>query len=197
MVLEKEFRADLYYRLKIGYLYLPPLRERLCDIDGLVSYFIKMETAADIKISKKVTDEFMKYKWLGNVRELESTIKYMIAVRTGNVLEMSDLPDRKFFEETIKVTSLYCEKNEEDYNISSESIKILNCIYKMQSQNVAAGREKISSNLKECGYNLTSSQVRTRLCNLESQGYITKSRGRQGTVLTDMGISVIKNINFK
>jgi transcriptional regulator with PAS, ATPase and Fis domain len=197
MVLEKEFRADLYYRLKIGYLYLPPLRERLCDIDGLVSYFIKMETAADIKISKKVTEEFMKYKWLGNVRELESTIKYMIAVRTENVLEMSDLPDRKFFEETIKVTSVYCDKNEENYNISSESIKILNCIYNMQSQNIAAGREKISSNLKECGYNLTSSQVRTRLCNLENQGYITKSRGRQGTVLTDMGISVVKNINFK
>lgn len=196
MVFEKEFRADLYYRLKIGYLYLPPLRERLCDINELVSYFIKMETAADIKISKKVTDEFMTYKWLGNVRELESTIKYMIAVRTGNVLDIKDLPDRKFFEERINYYEYY-DKNTENFNLSSESMKILNCIYNLQSQKIAAGREKISTDLKELGCSLTSSQVRTRLCNLENQGYITKNRGRQGTVLTDMGINAVKNINFK
>lgn len=196
MVLEKQFRADLYYRLKIGYLYLPTLRERLCDICELTSYFIRMETAANIKISNKVIDEFMKYKWLGNVRELESTIKYMIAVRTGNVLTVSDLPDRKFFEEPIKNIPEYFFEDDEFCNLNNESIRILKCIEILQKQNIAAGREKISYYLEESGCKLTSSQVRTRLNNLEKQGYIIKNRGRQGTILTDLGFKIIKKINI-
>lgn len=192
MVLEKQFRADLYYRLKIGYLYLPTLRERLSDIKELVNYFINIGTTADVDISQKVLDEFMKYKWLGNVRELESTIQYMMAVRSGNILTLSDLPDKKFFEETI-TTNDYCETNN-FYNINNESLCILKCIEELQNQNIAAGREKISEKLKESGYIVTISQVRTRLDALEKQGYITKKRGRQGTQLTDSGANIIKSV---
>lgn len=194
MVLEKQFRADLYYRLKIGYLYLPPLRERLTDIKELVTYFIKIGTTADVKVSQKVFDEFMKYKWLGNVRELESTIQYMLAVRIGSTLSISDLPDRNFFEESLIKTNDYFEIKELN-NLSFESIKILNCIFELQSQNLAAGREKISYKLKEAGLEMTSSQVRARLDILEKQGYITKKRGRQGTLLTDFGVKFLKSMD--
>lgn len=191
MVLEKQFRADLYYRLKIGYLYLPTLRERLGDINELVNYFINIGTTADVKVSQKVLDEFIKYKWFGNVRELESTIQYMMAVRAGNILTLSDLPDKKFFEET-NITNY--GKTNDFCNSNSELICILKCIEELQSQNIAAGREKISEKLKESGYIVTSSQVRTRLDILERQGYITKKRGRQGTRITDSGAKVLKGM---
>lgn len=192
MVSEKLFRADLYYRLKIGYLNLPTLRERLSDINELVDYFIEKGTTADVKVSQKVLDEFMTYKWLGNVRELESTIQYMLAVRTGNYLTLSDLPDTRFFEEGIKQTDDI--KKDDFLHISNESILILQCINELQNQNIAAGREKIAEKLKESGYEITSSRVRTRLDLLESQGYIEKRRGRQGTQLTALGAKVLVNI---
>lgn len=178
MVLEKQFRADLYYRLKIGYLSIPTLKERLSDINELVYYFINISTTAEVKVSQEVLDKFMKYKWLGNVRELESTIQYMLAVRTGNILTLSDLPGTKFFEETIETieTTDYCENDA--YHLSRELISILRCIKELQNQDIVVGRQKITDKLKESGYEITSSQVRTRLDNLEKRGYVTKKRGR-------------------
>lgn len=189
MVLEKQFRADLYYRLKIGYLHIPPLRERIRDIKELVTYFIKIGTTADVIVSQAVIEEFMKYKWLGNIRELESTIQYMLAVRNGNVLTVSELPDRNFFEEELNEAN--CYEISDSNNLSGALISILKCIKELQDNNVAAGREKISDMLKEYGYSLTSSQVRTRLDVLEKQGYLFKKRGRQGTVLTESGLKYV------
>lgn len=192
MVIEKKFRSDLYYRLKIGYLYIPPLRARIMDIEELAAYFIKISTAADIKVSQKVIDEFMKYKWFGNVRELENTIQYMLAVRNGNTLAISDLPDRNFFEKV-----LVEENNSETNNgekLNDDLVSILKCIKELQDNNMAAGREKISYRLKEYGCSMTSSQVRTRLDTLENKGYLIKKRGKQGTVLTDLGLRYIKSI---
>ncbi len=190
MVLEKQFRADLYYRLKIGYLYIPPLRERISDVRELAAYFIKIGTTADVRISQTVIEEFMKYKWLGNIRELESTIQYMMAVRNGNVLAVSDLPDRNFFEEALNEAEYY-ETNDSNV-LNGELVCILKCIKELQDNNVAAGREKISDMLEGYGYGLTSSQVRKRLDILEDQGYLFKKRGRQGTVLTEAGLRYLK-----
>lgn len=190
MVLEKQFRADLYYRLKIGYLYIPPLRERISDVRELAAYFIKIGTTADVRVSQTVIEEFMKYKWLGNIRELESTIQYMMAVRNGNVLAVSDLPDRNFFEEALNEAEYY-ETNDSNV-LNGELVCILKCIKELQDNNVAAGREKISDMLEGYGYGLTSSQVRKRLDILEDQGYLFKKRGRQGTVLTEAGLRYLK-----
>lgn len=193
MVIEKQFRADLYYRLKIGYIYIPPLRDRKYDIKELVHYFIKIGSASDIKVSQTVIDEFLKYKWLGNVRELESTIQYMLAVRNGNMLTVSDLPDRNFFEESLYKFYNGNESNELN-NLNGDFTRILMCIYDLHNQNIAAGREKIAQMLSEQGYELTSSQVRSRLETLEKQGYILKKRGRHGTVLTEVGLNCLNRI---
>lgn len=194
MVSEKQFRADLYYRLKIGYLHLPTLRERLNDIKELVNYFINIGTTADVTVSQEVFDEFTEYKWLGNVRELESTIQYMLAVRESNILTLSDLPSREFFEEeTIRTNDNFgIDKLNNCNNLNNESISILKVIQELQMQNLAAGRVKISEMLNESGYSITSTQVRTRLNTLEEQGYVTKKRGRQGTYLTALGAAILK-----
>jgi transcriptional regulator with PAS, ATPase and Fis domain len=187
MVVEKQFRADLYYRLKIGYLYLPPLRERLSDINELVEYFLRIGTTNEVSISQSVIDEFMKHKWLGNVRELESTIQYMLAVRTKNILTMSDLPDRKFFEESLLIPKCIELRKQ----LSNELIDILNLIHTLQNQNISAGREKISKLLSESGNDITVSQVRSKLDFLENQGYIIKRRGRKGAQLTELGYNAL------
>ncbi|MCL6520740.1 MAG: sigma-54 dependent transcriptional regulator [Armatimonadetes bacterium] len=74
-----QFRADLYYRLQVIQIFLPPLRERREDIPELVEFFINKYNKANNKevkgVSSQVMDLFMKYNWPGNVRELENAIE--------------------------------------------------------------------------------------------------------------------------
>lgn len=185
MVKEKQFRSDLYYRLKIGYINLPPLRERLQDIDKLVQYFISVEAPSNVTISSKVLNEFKIYKWFGNVRELESTIKYMIAVRNSNILSLSDLPDRKFFEE--EMGNRISSECNIDYCLNDELENILVVIENLTKENLIAGRKRIIERLNVLGYALTESQIRTRLNQLEEMGYIKRLEFKKGTTLTEKG----------
>jgi two-component system response regulator AtoC len=90
------FRDDLFYRINVVNIYLPPLRERVEDIPLLTDYFINLFNAKlkkDIKcVSSEVMEQFMTYPWPGNVRELENVIERAILLGTGNTLEISDLP---------------------------------------------------------------------------------------------------------
>ncbi len=91
-----QFRDDLYYRINVVNIYLPPLRERVEDIPLLTDYFINLFNAKlkkDIKcVSSEVMEQFMTYTWPGNVRELENVIERAALLGPGNTLEISDLP---------------------------------------------------------------------------------------------------------
>jgi transcriptional regulator with PAS, ATPase and Fis domain len=94
-VKEKKFREDLYYRLNVIRIDLPPLRDRKDDIESLARHFLSMESS-EFKVSKAVLDALTSYKWNGNVRELESVIKRaVIFAKPGgrNMLQLNDLPD--------------------------------------------------------------------------------------------------------
>lgn len=87
---EKQFREDLYYRLNVFPIKIPPLRERREDVPLLVEYFIKkycLEIKTSLKnISKEALDILMDYHWKGNVRELENTIERAIILCDGNLI---------------------------------------------------------------------------------------------------------------
>lgn len=104
---EKKFREDLYYRLNVIPIELPPLRKRKEDIPLLVSHFIQKhrEKAGDkdvTTISKEAMQAVMNYHFPGNVRELENTIEYAIAFTSGPMIEKEDLP--KYILEEKKLT---------------------------------------------------------------------------------------------
>ena len=96
-VAEKEFREDLYYRLKGMMLHLPPLRERTEDIAPLVAAFINEFSAVYRKGVTGITAEALKRleqaAWPGNIRQLRSTIQTAIALATTDKLERKDFPD--------------------------------------------------------------------------------------------------------
>jgi two-component system response regulator AtoC len=91
-----QFREDLYYRINVVNIFLPPLRERVEDIPLLTENFVSLFNTKLNKnitgISSKVMEQFMTYPWPGNVRELENVIERAILLAPGNTLEMSDLP---------------------------------------------------------------------------------------------------------
>ena len=102
-VKEKKFREDLYYRLNVIKVELPPLRDRREDIEILVNYFVARESN-DFRISNSASRSLKNYQWKGNIRELESVIKRacILTKSSGrNLIQLSDLP-----KEIVKETSI-------------------------------------------------------------------------------------------
>jgi DNA-binding NtrC family response regulator len=95
LVRKEKFREDLFYRLSVVPIHLPPLRERKEDITLLVDHFLKKYNRRARKkinsISPKVEKALMEYDWPGNIRELENTIERAVVLSKGNEIELEDL----------------------------------------------------------------------------------------------------------
>ncbi|SHJ65181.1 Transcriptional regulator containing PAS, AAA-type ATPase, and DNA-binding Fis domains [Anaerobranca californiensis DSM 14826] len=183
LVKEKKFREDLYYRIKMGYIRIPPLRERKEDLRDLINHLVKIEAGKNINVEKGVIEELLAYDWYGNVREPRNVLSYMLAVREGDVLTIKDIPDYGFFIKNLEGKTLYnCT-----LNLNNELIFLLKKIYELNENNIIVGREKLADVLKESGFSMTPAQIRVRLEKLEKMGLIIKKKGRIGTIITTEG----------
>ena len=88
------FREDLYYRLAVIPIHLPPLRERRKDIPVLIKYFCGKHCSEKITIDNDALESLITYPWPGNVRELENTVERLLIMRNGDVISVEDLPDK-------------------------------------------------------------------------------------------------------
>lgn len=95
-ILSSEFRQDLYYRLNVIPIALPPLRERREDIDLLIKHFLSKFTASGVSvdISPAAQKALRGYDYPGNIRELENAIEHAVVLCDDNVVDVSDLPLR-------------------------------------------------------------------------------------------------------
>jgi transcriptional regulator with GAF, ATPase, and Fis domain len=95
-IVNKEFRQDLYYRLNVLPVQLPPLRERKMDIPLLLNYFFKRESlrlsVPQKALSRDATRYLQDYAWEGNIRELENFVKFMISTVDKDVIGIKELP---------------------------------------------------------------------------------------------------------
>ena len=91
------FRKDLYYRLSVFPITLPPLRERAEDINLLVFHFLESYKAKSGRFISGISKEAMRaltnYDWPGNVRELENAIERAVIIASGRQIELDDLPE--------------------------------------------------------------------------------------------------------
>lgn len=132
-VSEGKFREDLYYRLNVIPIYLPPLREHIEDIPLLAKHFLKIwsrKVKKSIKdISSEAMDALLNHSWPGNVRELENVIQRAVIMEKGEIISRVDLPvSKKSLEPedsmlSIKMTedlsfSIVKEKFEKEYLIT-------------------------------------------------------------------------------
>ena len=97
-VKEGTFREDLYYRLNVIPLHLPPLRKMKEDVPLLVEHFVyelsKSKKKEPPRISRETMDCLVNYKWPGNVRELENLIERLIILKEGDIITPNELPER-------------------------------------------------------------------------------------------------------
>jgi DNA-binding NtrC family response regulator len=97
MIEDGTFREDLYYRLAVIPLVLPPLRERAEDIADLVQYFFaksqQKNGRPDLMMPAALLPYFVRYRWPGNVRELENVVERVVVLTRGDVVALPDLPE--------------------------------------------------------------------------------------------------------
>ena len=97
-VQQKRFREDLYYRLNVIPVTVPPLRDRRSDIPQLVNHFLgrlnRGKQSAVTACSSDTMARLMEYHWPGNIRELENMIERLVVLNRSGTIELSDLPDR-------------------------------------------------------------------------------------------------------
>ncbi len=163
------FREDLYYRLYIIPIEIPPLRERKEDIPDLVRFFIKKhkeKTRSPVEdISENALNVLMKYPWPGNIRELENIVEQTLVLSTGKTIEIENLP--------YHIKSPLCEqKNEKSIIISkySQGMNLDEFIADVEKQIIIETLELVKQNRAEAarllGIKLSALQYKMTKYNL-------------------------------
>lgn len=211
------FREDLIFRLRMGWLRIPPLRERVEDIPALVDYFMRQEGATGITVSQEVLEFFAKYEWPGNVRELKNLLTYMLAVREGPVLRVGDIPafpdlyartydshdgsnaKMTSFEGTARLETRELINSKQHHSfagnfmtLEEEDTRVLEAIAYLETAGQSTGRESISGYLHTRGIYLGPGSVRAAFARLAEKRLVTTPRGRRGTQLTREGWVVVQ-----
>lgn len=133
MVESKTFREDLFFRLNVAPVFIPPLRERKEDIIPLVNHFLQKYNTKHEKhksFSRSVINSLIEHKWTGNVRELENLIEYLVVTSDSEPVGIEDLITHKSFSERISLSvggfstfsSLRDAVSRLEYNLINEAI---------------------------------------------------------------------------
>ncbi|HBT7150007.1 TPA: formate hydrogenlyase transcriptional activator FlhA [Klebsiella pneumoniae] len=158
MVIDREFRSDLYYRLNVFPIHLPPLRERPDDIPLLVKAFtfkIARRMVRNIdSIPAETLRTLTRMEWPGNVRELENVIERAVLLTRGNVLQLS-LPERDIVEAP-RTPAVLPEEGEDEYQLIVRVLKESNGVVagpKGAAQRLGLKRTTLLSRMKRLGIN--------------------------------------------
>ena len=137
MVDSGEFRADLFYRLAVIPLTVPPLRERPGDIPLLMNYFCTRQVSrgypADIKFSPDAMQLMMSYPWPGNIRELENAVEYGTICAYENIVRAESLP-QDIYEYTNQTNAINTDSGDNDKLHSYQIISALNITHGSKSE---------------------------------------------------------------
>ncbi len=158
MVIDREFRSDLYYRLNVFPIHLPPLRERPDDIPLLVKAFtfkIARRLGRNIdSIPAETLRTLSRMEWPGNVRELENVVERAVLLTRGSVLQLS-LPEMHIEQETL-APEVLPEEGEDEYQLIVRVLKESNGVVagpKGAAQRLGLKRTTLLSRMKRLGIN--------------------------------------------
>ena len=184
------FRQDLLFRLNVLPIIIPPLRDRIDDVEVLLRYYIHRHAkAAGLPIpelSKEIWNLLLSYTWPGNVREIMNIAEYIIntfRLETDLKTELESLlSTRNYF---FDIGKRYVSPAEESMFINEEQFKDCLFLLKIISEKYDGfppGRKALSEELKTIKYPLSEQQVKTRLELLRKQGYLRTSQGKKSRI---------------
>jgi Nif-specific regulatory protein len=162
MTSEGKFREDLYYRLNVVQINIPPLRERKEDIEKLVFYFIKrhqldLNLPTNFSVPEETIAYIKNYHWPGNIRQLENAIERALVMGNGKEFRIGDLPKDVEDSETGAVETGKSLKDAQDIFKKSYVIKTLAQVggnRTRAAENLEIQRTYLSRLIKELGIDL-------------------------------------------
>jgi transcriptional regulator with PAS, ATPase and Fis domain len=185
-VQENKFRKDLYYRLNVLPINVPPLRERHGDVELLFQYFQGLQ-GCQFELAPEVLDFFNAYEWEGNIRELRNCVKYFENVGES-LITMEHLPFHMTGSRFVKREEAPVRVGELNKNESY----VLKQFYKAFQNKKKLGRKSISQLAYEDNIFLSEYDVRGILNALHERGLIDVSTGRGGSTISKEGIRIIE-----
>ncbi len=167
------FRSDLYYRLNVIKIHMPPLRKRLEDIPLLVTHFLeryRQKCHKDIKdISSAAMSKLMHYDWPGNVRELENLIERAVILCRGKTIEPNDLPltiERPFFSDMPSGKSLQEMLDKTEHRVLLNTLNKTNWDKERAAKILQISRASLYNKIKKHG--IIESETRATTYRTES-----------------------------
>ncbi len=181
LVEEGQFREDLYYRINVLPLMLPPLRERKEDVAILATAFLA-EFGEEKKLAPKILKYLTAYHWPGNVRELHNCIEYMYQLSDERI-SVLDIPQgiRNFKMKEVPA-----------FHLSETERRVLVAVEKINEKGQPAGRKNVREFLLTNGTRMAEQEVRFIIKTLAEQGLVQVHQGRLGTKITGEGLRVLR-----
>lgn len=194
LVAQGRFRADLYYRLNVLTLQIPPLRQRPADIPLVVMHFLAQRRYR-YALSPSVMAALTRYTWPGNLRELRNCIEHMTTVSVGPI-GLEDLP-ATVLAAGKGLPSPFAERESAGsiaplLDPDQERLVILRTLAESVEAGVRLGRGGLRDRLAEAGLRLTEAEVRARLARLAAEGLVVAGKGRQGSRPSPAGWALLR-----
>jgi two-component system response regulator PilR (NtrC family) len=152
---EGSFREDLFYRVSVIPIHLPPLRDRRDDIPELVNHFINkfcQQAGRDVTVSPKTMQMLENYMWHGNVRELEHTIERAVALERGEEIQPERLPDH--------ITNYNPERVNAEFDLPDEGLNLVAHLESLEKTYVLEALKKTAGSQTKAA-DLLQMQVRS------------------------------------
>ncbi|MCF6157268.1 MAG: sigma-54-dependent Fis family transcriptional regulator [wastewater metagenome] len=150
------FRRDLFYRLNVIRIFLPPLRERIDDVPMLVSHFLSLHNKKNRKTIEGITREalhrLMSYNWPGNVRELENVIERAVILCKGKVIEPIDIPlyqEKTSFQQDFSGKPLHVLMDQVEHQIIVNTIELMDGDKEKAANALQISRASLYNKLKK------------------------------------------------
>ena len=165
-VAQRRFRDDLFYRLNVVPIYLPPLRDRQEDIEDLVIHFLRIHNAGSnepLSISKDAMDYLLQYTWPGNIRELRSVIQRGQILCDHNVIEPKDLPQT--LRNAGKSAIVHLREMQQQLHLPPEGLDLPTFLREIETVFIQEALERFNGNQVRAAslLHLTRDQLRYRL----------------------------------
>jgi len=157
MISQDKFREDLFYRLNVFPIKLPPLRARKDDIPLLLNHFIKLNAQNSGKPPKKISERAMKvlidYHWPGNVRELQNLVERLCTITTDSVIRLEDVSPNNVNKTEIKDLTLKEAVSVFEKGYISETLENVSWNRKKAADKLGIHRNTLLAKTNELGLN--------------------------------------------
>ncbi len=157
LILREEFREDLFYRLNVFPIKLPPLRERKEDIPLLLNHFFKLYAKKSGKPQKMITENALKilieYDWPGNIREMQNLVERLCTIKQDPVVQLKDLTALTISKKSVINNSLKEAVNSFEKQYIAETLDLVKGNRKKASEKLGIHRNTLLAKIHEYGLN--------------------------------------------